>query len=96
VAPVYLLFVSVVGTTPGATLQLSTRFRISSIEWNEIFEVESLEAFVKETNQRVRESGVNTDVCCMESATRVRKVSAVDGTFEGTYYAWDAKNHRYL
>ena len=64
------------------------------INWREKLEVESLEQFVKATNQRVRECGINRETHFVDSARRVRVYSAVDGSLEGTYLVCDPKVHR--
>ncbi|MEJ0090377.1 MAG: hypothetical protein WDM80_11620 [Limisphaerales bacterium] len=65
------------------------------IEWEDRFEVESLEEFVQSRNKRVRESGSNRDLFSVDSPFRVKEIGG-DGKTVGTYHVCEAKGSRLI
>jgi hypothetical protein len=67
------------------------------IKWDNKIEVESLEEFVKDRNQRARNNtGVQRDICFVSSKSTVTEYSQIDWAIAGKYYVCDPKVARLL
>ena len=59
------------------------------IQWEEKFEVDSLEAFVQLRNKRAREAGSNRDLYSVDSPRVVTEMGG-NGKISGTYHLCEA------